>query len=58
MDISKLNYPAINEEFCYWYFKINGKFPKGECNYSKQNLIRYIKRFKKEFNQINRSQLK
>lgn len=58
MDLTKLNYPAINEEFCYWYFKTHGKLPKGDVKYSKQHLIKYINRFRSDFNKQIRSNQK
>jgi hypothetical protein len=47
MSLGKLNYDSLNEEFCYWYHKINGKFPSSKTKFSKLNLVVQIQRLKR-----------
>ena len=42
MSLSKLNYDALNEEFCVWYYKVNKKFPDKHTLFSKAKLIKLI----------------
>jgi hypothetical protein len=56
MSYGKLNYESLQEEFCYWYNKVNLKFPNKDTQYSKVNLVRHIHKLKREYSKINRSQ--
>lgn len=47
MSLSKLNYPSLEEEFCYWYHKVNNKFPNKDTRFSKINLIKKIHQLKR-----------
>jgi hypothetical protein len=47
MSLGKLNYESLNEEFCYWYHKVNGKFPSKSTNFSKLNLVVQIHKLKR-----------
>jgi hypothetical protein len=47
MSLGKLNYEALEEEFCYWYHKVNGKFPSNKTKFSKLNLVVQIHRLKR-----------
>jgi hypothetical protein len=54
MNLSKLNYITLNEEFCFWYFKVYNKFPDKSTKFSKAKLIKHIWYLKRS----HRSQLK
>ena len=56
MSYGKLNYQALEEEFCYWYSKVYLKFPSKELRFSKVNLVRGIHKLKREYTKIKRSQ--
>lgn len=47
MSLGKLNYESLNEEFCYWYHKVNGKFPSKTTRFSKVNLVLQIHKLKR-----------
>lgn len=47
MSLGKLNYDSLNEEFCYWYHKVNNKFPDRATKFSKLNLIKKIWQLKR-----------
>lgn len=47
MSLGKLNYDSLNEEFCYWYYKVNSKFPDRATKFSKLNLIKKIWQLKR-----------
>jgi hypothetical protein len=51
----KLNYDALEEEFCYWYNKVNFKFPSNTTRFSKVNLVRNIHKLKREHKRLNKS---
>lgn len=52
MSYGKLNYQALEEEFCYWYSKVYLKFPEKQTRFSKVNLVRNIHKLKREHNRI------
>lgn len=52
MSLGKLNYDTLNEEFCYWYYKVNNKFPSRDTKFSKLNLIKKIWQLKRSHNVI------
>lgn len=56
MSYGKLNYQALEEEFCYWYSKVNFKYPSKDTKFTKVNLVKHIHKLKREYNKINRSQ--
>ncbi len=56
MSYGKLNYQALEEEFCYWYSKVYLRFPSKELRFSKVNLVRGIHKLKREYTKIRRSQ--
>ena len=56
MSYGKLNYQALEEEFCYWYSKVYSKFPEKQTRFSKVNLVRSIHKLKREHNKLIRSQ--
>lgn len=58
MSYGKLNYQALEEEFCYWYSKVNLRFPNKDTRFSKVSLVRHIHKLKREYNKIKRSQPK
>jgi hypothetical protein len=47
MSLGKLNYQSLNEEFCYWYYKVYGRFPNKSTAFSKENLISKIHQLKR-----------
>jgi hypothetical protein len=49
MSYGKLNYQELEEEFCYWYSKVNQRFPAKEARFSKVNLVRHIHKLKREY---------
>lgn len=60
MSYGKLNYQSLEEEFCYWYNKVNLRFPNKESKFSKVNLVRFIHKLKREYrrNQPNKGAIK
>jgi len=55
MSISKLNYDTLNEEFCFWYFKVYEKFPNRKAEFSKPNLVKTIWSLKRSYKSKLRS---
>ena len=47
MSLGDLNYDALLEEFCVWYFRVNRKFPNRSTMYSRKSLIRFIWKLKR-----------
>jgi hypothetical protein len=52
MSYGKLNYESLNEEFCYWYSKVNQKFPSKNTKLSKHNLLIHIHQLKRQYSKI------
>ena len=47
MSLGHLNYDALLEEFCVWYFRVNRKLPNRSTMYSRKSLIRFIWKLKR-----------
>lgn len=56
MSLSKLNKPALDETFCYWYYKVYKKFPPSHLVYSKANTIKLIWILKRKFARISKQE--
>lgn len=56
MSYGKLNYQSLEEEFCYWYSKVNLKYPSKDTKFTKVNLVKHIYKLKREHRKIVRSQ--
>jgi hypothetical protein len=54
MNLNKMNYNTLNEEFCFWYFKVYNKFPDKRVKLTKHGLVKQIWSLKRS----HRSQLK
>lgn len=54
MSLSKLSYDALNENFCYWYFKVYQKFPNKNAVYSRANLVKIIWILKRKYARIQK----
>ena len=52
MSYGKLNYQSLEEEFCYWYNKVNLRFPNKDTRFSKVNLVINIHKLKREYRRI------
>jgi hypothetical protein len=52
MSYGKLNYEALQEEFCVEYFTLYGKYPAKSAVFSKENLIKQIHKLKRSHHKI------
>lgn len=55
MSLGHLNYDALLEEFCVWYFRVNHKLPNKSTVFSKKSLIRYIWALRREHSKYEKS---
>lgn len=56
MSFGKLNRPALDETFCYWYYKVYRKFPDRSCVYTRANTIKLIWTLKRKYARIARQE--
>lgn len=57
MSLSKLNYDSLQEEFCYWYFKVNKKFPDKDTVFSKAKYIKLIWALRRSYKYYQQKEL-
>lgn len=55
MSISKYNMEALNELYCYWYFKVHGVFPHNSDRNTRPQLVRKIWILKRVFKRMEKS---
>jgi hypothetical protein len=56
MSLGKHNREALDELFCYWYFKVYKRFPHKSAIYSNANLIKLIHVLRRKYNRIVRQE--
>jgi hypothetical protein len=56
MSLGKHNREALDELFCYWYYKVYKRFPHKSAIYTKANLIKFIWILKRKYNRVVRQE--